>query len=191
MASGLVAVGAGARMVLLALGAVVAAACLLDWAVRTRRINPFSRTARFVRARIDPMMAPVERIIVRAGGVPTSAPLWTVVAYAVFGILALSAIDLLTGLVAQAVYAAQTPRALPWVLVSWGFSLLRLALLVRVIASWLPISPYSIWVRWSFVLTEWMVAPLRRFIPTLGAIDITPIVAWLLLSLLQSLLNVP
>lgn len=191
MASGLAAVSAGARMVLLALGALVAAACLLDWAVRTRRINPFSRTARFVRARIDPMMAPVERIVVRAGGVPTSAPLWTVVAYAVFGILALTAIDLITGLVAQAAYAAQTPRALPLILLSWAFSLLRVALLVRVIASWLPISPYSIWVRWSFVLTEWMVAPLRRFIPTLGAIDITPIVAWLLLSLLQSLLNVP
>jgi uncharacterized protein YggT (Ycf19 family) len=36
-----------------------------------------------------------------------------------------------------------------------------------------------------------MVAPLRRFIPPLGRIDITPIVAWLLLSLAQSLLNVP
>ena len=191
MASGLAAVGAGARMVLLVLGALVAVACLLDWAVRARRINPFSRTSRFVRARIDPLMAPVERIVLRAGGVPSSAPLWTVVAFAVFGILLVTAIDLVTGLVAQAAYGFQTPHALPWMLLSWAFSLLRIALLVRVISSWLPVSPYSVWVRWSYVLTEWMVAPLRRFIPMLGPIDITPIVAWLLLSLLQSLLNVP
>jgi YggT family protein len=66
-----------------------------------------------------------------------------------------------------------------------------LSLLVRVISSWLPISPYSGWVRWSYILTEWMVAPLRKLIPTLGPIDITPIIAWLLLSLLQSLLGIP
>jgi YggT family protein len=191
MASGLAAVGVGTRMVLLVLGALVAVACLLDWAVRTRRINPFSRTSRFVRARIDPLMAPVERIVLRAGGVPSSAPLWAVVAFAVFGILLVTAIDTVIGLVAQAAYGLQTPHALPWMLLSWAFSLLRIALLVRVISSWLPVSPYSVWVRWSYVLTEWMVAPLRRFIPTLGPIDITPIVAWLLLSLLQSLLNVP
>jgi uncharacterized protein YggT (Ycf19 family) len=36
-----------------------------------------------------------------------------------------------------------------------------------------------------------MVAPLRKLLPTLGPIDITPIIAWLLLSLLQSLLGIP
>jgi uncharacterized protein YggT (Ycf19 family) len=36
-----------------------------------------------------------------------------------------------------------------------------------------------------------MVAPLRRLIPSLGSIDITPIIAWLLLSLLQSILGIP
>ena len=32
-----------------------------------------------------------------------------------------------------------------------------------------------------------IIVPLRRIVPTLGMIDITPIVAWLLLSLLQAL----
>jgi len=66
-----------------------------------------------------------------------------------------------------------------------------LALLVRVISSWLPISPYSRWIRWSYVLTEWMIAPLRRIIPLIGAIDITPIVAWFLLNIVQSALGIP
>jgi YggT family protein len=39
-------------------------------------------------------------------------------------------------------------------------------------------------VRWSFVLTEWLLAPLRRIIPPLGMIDITPIVAYFVIQLL-------
>jgi YggT family protein len=191
MAAGFDAFLVGVKMVLLAVGGVVAVACVLDWAVRTRRISPFSRMARFARARIDPLMSPVEQVILRAGGVPSSAPLWMIVGYALFGILLVSVLNLLGGVLAQAAYAAKDPRAVPLLLASWAFSLLRLALLVRVISSWLPISPYSGWVRWSYILTEWMVAPLRRLIPSLGPIDITPIIAWLLLSLLQSLLGIP
>jgi YggT family protein len=191
MASGFGTIVVGVKSALLALGGLVALACVLDWGVRTRRISPFSRTARFVRARVDPLMAPIERVIVRAGGVPSSAPLWMVVGYAMFGILLVTLLQLLGGLLAQAAYGVHTPGAIPILLASWAFSLLRLALLVRVISSWLPISPYSGWIRWSYVLTEWMVAPLRRLIPTLGPVDITPIVAWLLLSLLQSVLGIP
>jgi YggT family protein len=46
-------------------------------------------------------------------------------------------------------------------------------------------SPYSPWIRWSFQLTEWFMAPLRRVVPTIGVIDITPIVAYILLRLLR------
>jgi YggT family protein len=191
IASGFGAIVLGVKSALLAIGGLVALACVLDWAVRTRRINPFSRTARFVRARVDPLMSPIERVIVRAGGVPSSAPLWMVVGYALFGILLVTLLQLLGGVLAEVAYGVRTPAAIPILLASWAFSLLRLALLVRVISSWLPISPYSGWIRWSYVLTEWMVAPLRRLIPNLGPIDITPIVAWLLLSLLQSVLGVP
>jgi len=191
MASGFGAVVAGVKTALLALGALVALVCLLDWAVRTRRISPFSRVARFVRARVDPLMAPVERILLRTGGLPSAAPLWMIVGFAIFGILLVTVLNLLGGLVAQVAFGVQRPAAIPLLLLSWGFTLLRVALLVRVISSWLPVSPYSWWVRWSYVLTEWMVAPLRRIIPSLGPIDITPIVAWLLLSLLQSILGVP
>ncbi len=70
-------------------------------------------------------------------------------------------------------------------LVAWTFTLLRIALIVRVISSWFQISPWSKWIRWSFVLTEWMLAPLRRIIPTLGPVDITPLVAYILLVIIQ------
>jgi uncharacterized protein len=59
---------------------------------------------------------------------------------------------------------------------------------VRVISSWLPISPYSPWVNWSYRLSEPLLAPLRRVVPVLGGLDITPIVAYILLGIIESLL---
>jgi YggT family protein len=173
------------RMVFLYSAIGVAGICAFDWAVRTRRISPFNRVARFFRSRIDPMMAPVERAIVRRGGLPTHAPWWTLAAIVVGGIIAITLLQLLGGLLTQVVFGVQNPGQLPRLFIAWGFSLLRLALLVRVLSSWLPISPYSKWVRWSYVLTQWMIAPLQRIIPRVGMIDITPLVAWLLLNLIQ------
>lgn len=182
---------AGVRVVLLYLAIALAIVCAVDWAVRTRRISPFSRVARFFRARIDPLMTPVERVILRAGGTPTSAAWWTLVGLILFGILIITLLQFLGGILTQVMLGISEPRGIPLLLVSWAFSLLRLALLVRVISSWLPISPYSRWIRWSYVLTEWMIAPLRRIIPLIGMIDITPIVAWFLLNIVQSALGIP
>src|SRR5262249_52088398 len=82
------------RTVLLYLALVVAAVCAFDWPVRPRRINPFNRVARFFRGRIEPLMAPVERVIVRAGGLPSSAPWWALAAVVVGGILLISLLQL-------------------------------------------------------------------------------------------------
>lgn len=179
------------RTALLYGAGVVAVICGFDWAVRTRRISPFSKTARIFRGRVDPLVAPIERVVVRAGGTPAAAPWWALVAMVVGGIALLGLLDLLADVLFQVVVIGQQPSQAPRILLSWGFSVLRLALLVRVLSSWLPISPYSKWIRWSYVLTDWMIIPLRRLIPTIGMIDITPIVAWFGLSLLQRLLGIP
>ena len=182
---------AGVRVVLLYAAVVLAVVCAVDWAVRTRRISPFSSIARFFRTRVDPLMVPVERVILRAGGTPSSAAWWTLVGLILFGILLITLLQFAGGILTQVVFGINEPRSIPLLLVSWAFSVLRLALLVRVISSWLPISPYSRWLRWSYVLTEWMIAPLRRIIPLIGMIDITPIIAWFLLNLIQSALGIP
>jgi YggT family protein len=179
----------GVRYAVFALAVVVALIALLDWLVRTRRLNPFGPIARFCRRFVDPLMVPVERRIVRAGGQPTNAPWWTLVVVVVGGLLLITVLNFLSGVFLQAVWGLSSPGRFGLLLLSWTFGLLRIALIVRVISSWLSVSPYSRWIRWSFVLTEWMLAPLRRVIPTLGPLDITPIVAFLLLSLLQGALG--
>jgi YggT family protein len=43
-------------------------------------------------------------------------------------------------------------------------------------------------VRWSYALTEWFLRPMRGIIPLIGMIDITPILAYFLLGIVQSFL---
>jgi YggT family protein len=177
------------RTVLLWIAVVLAAICALDWAVRTRKISPFNAIARFCRSTVDPLIAPIERKVVRAGGTPASAPLWALAAVVVGGILLLSFVDVLRTQVVLSSLAAQNGSAgIFHLLVSWTFWILKAALIVRVISSWLPISPYSGWIRWSYALSEPILAPLRRIVPNLGGLDITPILAYFLLNIIESVL---
>jgi YggT family protein len=182
------AVSGGLRYALFAAAVVAGVVAAVDWAVRTRRLNPFGATARFFRRTVDPLMVPIERRVVRAGGRPSSAPFWALGVVVVGGLLLIALLDFLTGQIAAVAAALATGGAgVLMLLVSWTFSLLRVALIVRVISSWVGVSPYSPWVRWSYGLTEWMLAPLRRLIPLLGGIDVTPIVAYVALRLVESI----
>ena len=176
------------RRIVLAAVVVFALVAFVDWLVRTRRISPFSGIARFFRTSISPVMAPVERRVVRAGGLPSNAPWWTLVAVAVGGIVVLSLLGFLRGQLVSVSYATQGGvGSIARLLVSGVFAILQIAIFVRVIASLVRVSPYSPWVRWSYVLSEPILRPLRQVIPPIGMIDITPIAAYFLLWVLQSL----
>jgi YggT family protein len=175
-----------ARRAVLALSVLSGIVFGADWLVRTRRINPFNPVARFFRGSIDPLMLPVERRILRAGGNPASAPWWTLVVVVVGGILFLAALDYVRQTAFELI-AASHSGVMPLVrlFVHWVFLVLQLALIVRVASSWLGVGQYSKWVRWTYPATEWILRPLRRVIPPMGMLDVSPIVAWLGLSLLE------
>ena len=74
------------------------------------------------------------------------------------------------------------------------FSIAAFAILARVLLSWLPmagvrIDPYHPLIRILYEITDPILEPLRRF-TTFGMIDFSPIVALLLLRLIQKLLKV-
>jgi YggT family protein len=177
------------RTALLSVAAVFGAICVLDWAVRTRKISPFNAVARFCRSTVDPFIAPIERRVVRAGGAPASAPLWALAAVVIGGIVLLTLVDVIRLEVVKSIIASQEGSAgILGLLVRWTFTILKAALIVRVISSWLPISPYSPWVHWSYRLSEPILSPLRRIVPVLGGLDITPIIAYILLNIIESML---
>src|SRR5688572_29034530 len=123
------------RYVLFALALIVAVVALADWAVRTRKLNPFGPIGRFCRRFVDPLMAPVERRVVRAGGLPTSAPWWTLVIVVVGGLLLVSLLNFLGRFFAQLSWGFSSPGRLGLMLLSWAFTVLRIALIVRVVSS--------------------------------------------------------
>ncbi|HEX7939727.1 MAG TPA: hypothetical protein VF483_12145, partial [Gemmatimonadaceae bacterium] len=110
-------------------GAAAAVIALVDWLVRTRQINPFGPVAQFFRKFIDPVMRPVERRIVRAGGQPSSAPWWTLVVVVVGGLILISLLQFAGGLLRQFTYATNHPGAAWRVAASWAFGILRIALI--------------------------------------------------------------
>ena len=170
---------------------VVAAAALviftIDWLVRTRRLSPFGAVARFFRRVVDPLIVPIEHRVVRAGGLPASAPWWALIAVVIGGLVVLALLEFIRGQIEFAAQAGSSgARGLIAVLVTWTFGILQLALIVRVIATWVRLSEWSKWIRWTIPLTEWLLRPLRKFIPPLaGTIDLSPLVAWLLLALME------
>lgn len=176
----------GVRYIVAAVATCLGVLFLLDWLVRTRRINPFHPLARAIRRAVDPIVAPVERRIVRAGGLPSSAPIWALVGVIIGGIVLVSGLDFIVqSLAAMLMAVASGPAGIFALLVRLTFGLLRLALIIVVVVSWLPISPFSSWVRWAFSLTEPFLRPLREMLPRVGMFDISPIVAYFLLGMLQ------
>jgi YggT family protein len=177
------------RIAFLVLAVVVTAVCVVDWAVRTRRINPFSGVARFFRGSIDPLLAPIERRIVRSGGLPSNAPWWALAAVVLSGIAVIWLLGFVRSQAMAVAFATDSgARGILRLVVSWVFVVLQIALFARVIMSWIRVSPSRWWVRWSYALTEPYLRPLRRLIPPLGGtIDITPIIAYFALSLLSGL----
>lgn len=177
------------RIVVFGAGLAVGAVALVDWLVRTRRLSPFGAIARFVRTSVDPLLMPIERRVVRAGGMPTAAPWWALVFVVVAGILLLTLLGFVRNQIVTLAYAFQSgPAGVYRFLVSATIAVLKLALAVRVISSWVRLSPYSRWIGWSYRLTEPLLRPLRQFIPMVGVMDITPIVAWFALWLIEGLL---
>ena len=184
----LVAATAFLRVALFVVAVVFGVIALVDWLVRSRRLNPFGGVARFMRRSIDPLLVPVERRVLRAGGRPSSAAFWALAVVIIGGLVVLMLLQFLTQQLALASSAASLGAvSMLALLIHWTFALLQIALLVRVVSSWFGLTEYSKWVRWSFVLTEWILRPLRRVVPTLGMLDITPIIAYFGLMLVERL----
>jgi YggT family protein len=172
-------------IVLLAL-AFATVVALTHWAVRSRRITPFGAWPRTVRRLSDPIVLPLERRVVRAGGSPQNAPLWLLGLVIGCGLLLLSLTQWLIGTAAGlALLAHGGPRVWLRVLLNGLFTVLMAAILIRVIGSWLGVGPYRKWMRPFYLLTDWLIDPIRRILPPMGMFDFSPMVAWLVLYVVR------
>jgi YggT family protein len=162
------------------------AVALTHWATRSRRIDPFGAWARFVRRLSDPVINRLERRILQAGGNPQNAPYWLLGIVIAAGLVLLSFTMWLIELVIRLRWMAQSGPSM-WIstLVSFIFTVLMTAILIRVIASWFGIGPYRKWMRPVYALTNWIIDPIRRILPPFGIIDFSPMAAWLVLYVVR------
>ena len=62
-----------------------------------------------------------------------------------------------------------------------------IAILIRAVLSWFPVSRENPFVQVVYQVTEPVLAPLRRIVPTFGFMDLTPLVAIFLLQMINSI----
>ena len=163
-----------------------------NWALLTRRINPFGRFGQLIRRATDPVLRPIERAVRNRGGNPRNAGWWLFGASLVGGILAITTTEWLLVQSSRMANAGQAgPRGILILVIYYAGQVVKIALIVRVIGSWFGVGRHTNWMRPAYLLTDWIVEPLRRIVPRLGMIDITPLVAWLLVKLLVDFLILP
>ena len=74
-------------------------------------------------------------------------------------------------------------------LVSLLFGVYSILILIRVLLTWVSVSPYHPAVRILHQVTDPVILPLRRLIPPIGGtVDVSPIAALILLEILHSVL---
>ncbi len=174
------------RVAVFGAAALTGVVALTNWAVSRGQLQPFGAWPRFVRRASDPLLRPIERRLLGAGGNPQSAPWWLFAIVLLGGLALLELTRWLVGMIINLAYLGQTgPAGILRQVVSWTFQLLTAALFVRVIASWLGGFRYARWLRPVYALTDWLVIPIQKHMPPFGMLDLSPLVAYLILMVLR------
>jgi len=76
-------------------------------------------------------------------------------------------------------------------IVNVSFEVYKFILIARIILSFIRYNPYNPVIKFIYELSEPYLAIFRRFIPPVGVIDLSPIAAFIALSLIQYVLVLP
>ncbi|MGE5727469.1 MAG: YggT family protein, partial [Gemmatimonas sp.] len=110
---------------------------------------------------------------------------WALAAVVVIGVLMIVLLQWIRSTALSLSFAAtEGGRGITALLLDWLFELLKIALIVRVLVSWIG-RRYSWWARAAYSLTDWLVKPIARVLPPLGMIDFSPLVAYFLIYVVQ------
>lgn len=173
-----------------AVSAVIIAAILLmvfRMIANYADLNPFAWTSLTIRRLTDSFVLPVRRALVGFGVDPKYSPLVVILIVILLGYFVLQLASTIAGTLSGLLVSLQQGAmvsALGFIL--YGLiSIYILLIFIRIIFSWGMISYSNRIMRFLVNTTEPLLGPLRRMIPPLGAMDISPIVAFLILWLFQ------
>jgi YggT family protein len=164
-------------LVVNAIATLLGGALLLRFWMQAIRVRPPSSVAQFTFQLSDWLVRPLRRLVPGVGGYD-----WASLIGAFLIVLLATSVLFIAGWTAQAVLLLALQRFLEWIL--YGFMIL---LVLEAVFSWInPHAPLAPFVR---ALNEPLLRPLRRIVPLVGNLDLSLLVALILLQIAQLVLG--
>ena len=156
---------------------VVGGVLLLRFWMQAIRVRPPMSIAQFIFTLTDWLVRPLRRLLPGVGGYD-----WASLIGAFLIVLLASSVMLLAGWSGYTVVLYAVFRFLNWII--YGFMGL---LIIEVVFSWInPHAPLAPFIR---ALNDPLLRPLRRVIPPVGGLDLSVLVALILLQIIKYLLG--
>ncbi len=154
----------------------------------TADLNPFGWASRTLRRLTDVFVIPVRGALRGFGVDPKFAPLVVILLAVLLGYFLLQLVGTLASTIAGIIVSIQNGAMISVLgFILYGLiSIYILLIFMRIIFSWGMVSYSNRLMRFLVDTTEPLLAPLRRVIPPLGRMDISPIFAFLILWLFQA-----
>lgn len=163
------------------LGSLYLLIVLLRFILQLVRADFYNPVSQFIVRATQPLLKPIRRVIPGFGGIDVAS---LVLAVLVQLVLMWVIIKLL------GVPLPPVLQLLAWVLIGVAALFLKVfffALIISVILSWVAPQSYNPVVLLVNQLCEPVLAPIRRFLPSMGGLDLSPIFAFIALNLLDML----
>jgi YggT family protein len=155
-------------------------------------VNPFTWSAINIKRSTDPIILPIRRMLVSRRLDPVIAPILAAVILLVVAVLVVQLVGGTLNTIAGIMYAVTSgvPKNIPVAILGYLLyallGLYELLIFVRIVGSWFSMTYANRWMRFLIRITEPLLAPLRRMIPPVRMFDVSPIVAFIILWILQS-----
>ncbi|HSE31441.1 MAG TPA: YggT family protein [Pyrinomonadaceae bacterium] len=150
-------------------------------------LNPFSRLSLLIRQLSDPFVLRMRRGLMGFGIDPKYSPIVVILITILLGFFVLQLAETLARTTAgllDSVRQGAMVSALGFIIYG-AVSIYIILIFMRIVFSWGMVSYTNRLMRFLVNATEPLLGPLRRIIPPLGMLDISPIVAFLILWLFQ------
>ena len=164
-----------------ALGGLYLLAVLLRFVLQLVRADFYNPLSQFIVRATSPLLMPLRRVIPGFGGIDLASLVLAL-------LVQLALILIILALDGGASWTL--PLLLAWSLIGVTSLFLKIfffALIVSVILSWVAPGTHNPAAQLVHQICEPLLAPIRRFLPNLGGLDISPIFAFIALNLLDML----
>ncbi len=151
-------------------------------------LNPFSWSSLTIRRLTDPFIVPVRRVLMGFGVDAKYAPLIVILLTILLGWFSLQLLNGLANTIAGIVFGLTHGAVVPLLgYILYGLvSIYIMLVFIRIIFSYGMVGYGNRVMRFLINVTEPMLGPLRRRVPLVGMFDISPLIAFIILWILQA-----